>query len=178
MKQGALRILQEILTETGRYVGPITGQLTTELPAAVAGMIEDRIGEVAAPIVDWSNKRKRVAAFQLACKDVECDPGPIDGLWGQLTDYAYLEIEHLRRTGTPLLKFRDIVPGDTNPNHWPTDRPGQAELMDFFSYRPIRGTEPQTVIAECPWQLTLDFNHSVNGGSGATQKSRTACRVF
>lgn len=160
MKQGALRILQEILTETGRYFGPITGQLTDELPAAVDGMIEDRKADLTAPPANWSDKRKRVAAFQLACADAECDPGPVDGLWGQLTDYAYLELEHLRRTGEPLLKFRDIVPGDGNPNQWPTDRPGQAELMDFFSYRPKKGTEPPTVIVDCPWQLTLDFDHS------------------
>lgn len=162
MKQGALRILQEVLTETGHYFGPINGQITDELPAAVAGVVENRQAELSGPSADWSDKRKRVAAFQLVCKDADCDPGPIDGLWGQLTDFAYLEIEHLRRTGTPMIKFRDIVTDNGNPNGWPTDHPGQAELMDFFDYRPKKGTEPPTVIVDCPWELTLDFAPSIN----------------
>ncbi len=161
MKQGALRILQEILTETGHYDGPVTGQLTDALPGAVAGVIENRTAELTGDPADWSERRKRIAAFQLFCKDADCEPGPIDGLWGQLTDYAYLEIEHLRRTGAPLIKFRDIVPNDANPNGWPTDHPGQAELMDFFGYRPQEGTEPPTVIVDCPWELTLDFDQSI-----------------
>lgn len=160
MKQGAVRILQDVLTEMGRYNGPVDGQINGTLATAVAALIEDNTDQLTQPPLEWSDARKRVAAFQILCSDADCDPGPIDGLWGQLTEYAYLEMAHLRETGEHLINFRDIVPGNANPNGWPTDRPGQEELMDFFSYRPRQGTDPATVIVDCPWQLTLNWDRS------------------
>lgn len=161
MKQGAVRILQTELERIGTYSGPVDGKLHPELAATIAGMIENRRADLSSDPADWSDKRKRVAAFQLICKDGEFDPGPIDGLWGQRTESAYFAIDFFHDTGERLINFRDIEPSGDNPNNWPADSSNQSEVMDFYDFNPNRGGEPATVIVDCPWQLTLDFNRSV-----------------
>ena len=161
MKQGAIRILQAELAGTGVYSGPVDGQLNAMLTAPVAHVIEDRRPDLAGDPAGWSDARKRVAAFQLVCRDAEFDAGPADGLWGQLTEFAYGEIAFFRETGERPLRFRDIVPLDRNPNGWPRDHGDQRDLFDFFSFNPNAGGEPATTIVTCPWELKLDWDRSV-----------------
>lgn len=161
MKQGAVRILQAELADKSRYSGPIDGQLNATLAASVAGLVEDRRTDLSGAPDGWSDARKRVAAFQLVCSDAGFDPGPADGFWGQLTEFAYGEIAFFRETGERPLSFRDIVPLDVNPNGWPRDHGNQAELFDFFSFNPNAGGEPATALVDCPWELKLDWDRSV-----------------
>ncbi len=163
MKQGAIRILQEELTERGIYAGPVDGKLHDALASSVTGFVQDRKADLTKSPDDWSDARKRTAAFQLVCKDKDCDPGPVDGLWGDLTEFAYFEIGFLREHGQKPPSFRDIVPLDVNPNGWPTDRSkqgSQSELFDFFDFDPNRGGEPATVMVTCPWRLKLNWNRT------------------
>ncbi|MFY0618638.1 hypothetical protein [Shimia sp.] len=160
MKQGAIRILQQEMDAAGKYTGPIDGDLNATLDTAVAQLIDARSAELHGTPTGWSTARKRVAAFQLVCKDAEFDPGPTDGLWGSLTESAYADFRFFKNTGERPLNFRDIVPLNSNPNGWPTDRPGQAELFDFFDFNPNRGGEPATKIVRVPWTMKLDWDRS------------------
>ncbi|MCE8009131.1 hypothetical protein [Aestuariivita sp.] len=161
MKQGALRILQEELATAGLYQGPIDGQLNDTLDQSAAGVIEARPAELSGDPSGWSTARKRVAAFQLACKDAGIEPGPADGLWGSLTETAYADFAFFKETGERPLNFRDIVPLDANPNGWPADHAGQQALFDFFDFNPNHGGEPQTTIVTVPWEMKLDWQRSV-----------------
>lgn len=127
----------------------------------MAGVIENRRADLSSDPADWSARRARIATFQLVCKDAGFDPGPIDGLWGQMTEFAYGDIAFFHDTGERPLSFRDIVPLDTNPNNWPTDRGDQSELFDFFDFNPNAGGSPASTIVTCPWELVLDWDRSV-----------------
>lgn len=161
MKQGAIRILQDELDRAGKYTGPINGTLNAALDKSVGGLIEARKSDLSKSPNGWSAARKRVAAFQLICKDAEFDPGPADGLWGTMTESAYSDFRFFKETGERPLSFRDIEPLNANPNGWPTDRSGQAELFDFFDFNPNNGGQPATTSVRAPWTLKLAWDRSV-----------------
>ncbi len=161
MKQGAIRILQSELSAQGLYAGPVNAQLNATLTASVAGVIENRRGDLSGDPTDWSDARKRVAVFQLICADAAFDPGPADGLWGQRTEFAYGQFSFFIDTGERPISFRDIVPLDVNPHGWPRDHGDQSELFDFFDFNPNAGGDPATLAVTCPWELKLDWDRSV-----------------
>ena len=143
MKQGAIRILQEELSATGTYSGPIDGQINAAMDTAAAALVQPRASELSGDPSAWSAARKRVAAFQLVSKDAGIDPGDIDGLWGSLTEAGYSDFRFFRETGELPMDFRDIVPLDVNPNGWPTDKTGQADLFSFSASIRIRVGSPR-----------------------------------
>ncbi len=161
MQPKATKVLQIALSEKNLYDGPADGSLNATLGICVGNLIADRKAELSRPPGDWSDKRKRVAAFQLMCTDTGIDVGIIDGLWGQLAEYGLYALGFFQDTGNLPIQFRDIVALDANPNNWPTDKSkhgSQADLFDIFDFNPINGGEPQTVIVRCPWTLRLQWD--------------------
>ncbi|HXF53594.1 MAG TPA: peptidoglycan-binding domain-containing protein [Hyphomicrobiaceae bacterium] len=123
-------------------------------PIAVAVLLEKRQAELPATWRSWDDKRMSVALVQLVAKSCSIDPGVIDGLWGQLTQYAFDSLVHLRDTGSPLSNWRDDEPIDVNPNGWPNQ--SEAALAAYYG----RACQVRQVKVRCPWTLRLAWDQS------------------
>ena len=153
MEEDHIRLLQTVLADAGHYHGMVDGIFLDETESAVSAMIATRSAELDSDPAVWSVRRRATACLQLGCKDAGRAVGPIDGLWGPMTDNAVDEFQEMRVTGTDPAPWRDETPADVNPRDWP----GQSEsaLTDFYGPACDEG---RLVIVECPWRLSLDWN--------------------
>jgi hypothetical protein len=101
---------------------------------------------------DWPDPRQAVALIQVIAKLKSLDPGVIDGFWGQVTQYAFDGLVHLRDQGSPLPNWRDDAPIEANPHRWP----GQAQdsLIAFYG----SPCKVRQVPVRCPWTLRLAWD--------------------
>ncbi len=152
MNAKAVRTLQRILTEDGRYAGPMNGTRDTATTAAVNAMIAARSAELSTDPRTWSARRRAIACLQLGCKDRNISAGPADGLWGTRTDSGYEELVVLFETGSRPVPWRDRAPSTANPNSWPTQN--EDDIRAFFGPPSDAGL----VLVRCPWQLALAWN--------------------
>ncbi len=119
---------------------------------ALTLLLERRHVELPSTWRAWDDKRKSVALIQLVAKSCKVDPGTIDGLWGQLTQYAFDSLVHLRDTGEPLSDWRDDEPIDVNPRGWPNQ--SEAGLTAHYG----RSCQVKQVSVRCPWKLRLAWD--------------------
>lgn len=158
MKATAIRELQAALAATGAQGVSVTGRRDDETDAAVGTMLAGRAGELPPDRGDWSAARRAIAALQLICRDAGFDPGPIDGLWGTLTDFAFESLATMRATGAPPPLFRDEEPANFNPHGWPMEGSGDADIIAFYGPPGVPGgREPPLVNVPSPWKFRIDF---------------------
>jgi hypothetical protein len=100
----------------------------------------------------WDDKRKSVALVQLVAKSCSIETGEVDGLWGQVTQYAFDSLVHLRDYGEPLSNWRDDEPIDVNPHGWPSQ--SEASLTSYYG----RACQIRQVKVRCPWTLRLAWD--------------------
>jgi hypothetical protein len=105
---------------------------------------------------DWSNNRRVIGAVQYLATLEEINAGPIDGLWGPQTEYAYYQWKEKVTTGSLPAPWRDdewvgVVtdPGD----RWPAQ--SVAEMEKFYG----KVGENQTRIV-VPYPLKLAWEPS------------------
>lgn len=158
MKASAVRELQTALAAAGAAGVSVTGRRDAETDAAVAAMLAGRPADLPPEAGGWSAARRAVAALQLVCRDAGFDPGPIDGLWGRQTEFAFASLETLRATGAPPHLFRDVEPIEANPHGWPMEGDADARIIAFYGPPGVpEGREPPLVNVPCPWKLKIDF---------------------
>jgi hypothetical protein len=160
----AVRLVQRHLKSSGYRPGDVDGDLGPNTEAALDRLLADRADDLepedADAIRSGSRKRKLTATVQLLADDAGINAGPIDGLWGPQTDYAFNALQHVETYEEPPRNWRDssAVP---NPHGWPVER--EEALIDFYG----APGEHQTMIAlPYPHRLAWDKRQVV---------SRTQC---
>ncbi|MCF8278324.1 MAG: M15 family metallopeptidase [Flavobacteriales bacterium] len=143
-------MVQSELKLRGLYPGPADGIAGSATKAAL-----DKVTELPKT---WPLDRKLVGLLQLTAKDLGFETGPIDGLWGAQTAYAYEQLRHLRLFGVtpPVWRPEGNVVG--NPNNWPTQRTDE-ELIAFYGQM---GANQKSLALPYPHRLSWDMNKSVN----------------
>lgn len=150
----AIRLAQRHLATDGYRPGEIDGDLGPNTEAALDRMLADRATDLdpdaRTDIRDGSRKRKLTACIQLLADDAGIDAGPIDGLWGPQTDYAFGALQHVDEYDTPPPDWRNgtEVP---NPNGWPMER--ESALVAFYG---DPGTNQTMIDLPYPHRLSWD----------------------
>ncbi len=159
MNSAAIRILQRNITGLGLYTGPIDGKRSAAVDQAAFQKITARADELTEDPAGWSARRRTIAAFQLIPKDQGINVGNIDGLWGSQTEFAFESLQEIATFGAPQL-FKDIVPGQGNPNNWPVDNvPSQSQMTNFYGPHGVKnGFTPPLSFVTCPWTLKLAWD--------------------
>jgi len=158
-KASAIRILQTELGRHGLFGGRVDGRRDGAFDQAAQVLVLQRRSEVHSDPTDWSARRTVIAALQLVLRDLGQEPGPVDGLWGPLTEFAHDNLLHLRAFGAPI-QFRDTEPSTANPNGWPRDNtPSQSALTGFFGSPGVKdGRSPPMTLVDCPWTLKMAWD--------------------
>jgi len=150
----AIRLAQRHLEDNGYRPGAVDGSLGPRTEAALDRMLDDRADELkpeaATQIRSGSRKRKLTAYIQLLADDAGISTGPIDGLWGPQTDYAFGALEHVEKHGEAPADWRRS-PEVPNPHGWPAER--EDALIDFYG-------EPGTnlTMIDLPYPHRLAWN--------------------
>ncbi len=152
MKTHAIRIIQRALADMGRYTGEVDGLRGPMTDAAVASALTARASELPPDWRGWSPRRRAVAFLQLLCRDEGIETGPVDGLWGPQTEFAYDSLVYLQEHGALPPPWRDEHPLEANPHGWPPQT--EAALRAFYG----PPCEPPLVRVRCPWTLRLAWN--------------------
>lgn len=149
----AIILAQKKLAASG--AAPASGALDPQTIALLDAVLEQRKKELSskhrAKILGGDGARKVTAYIQLLAQDVGVDPGPIDGLWGPGTQYAFESLLHLEETGSLPPLWRDEVPSRANPHGWPPEN--EAKLNRFYGQP---GTNQITITVPYPHFLSWD----------------------
>mgnify|MGYP006286993607 FL=1 len=157
----AIRLAQRRLQASGYDPGPVDGALGAQTEDGLDRMLDDRASELnaeyRADVVSGSRKRKLTAYIQLLARDADVDVGPVDGLWGSQTNYAYDTLQHIEDYGEPPEQWRD-APAVSNPNDWPLET--EDALTDF--YGPPGGSfsdpNPPLTAVDLPYRHRLSWD--------------------
>lgn len=157
----AIRLAQRRLQENGYEPGPVDGDLGPRTEAGLDRMLDDRGSDLKAKyredIVSGSRKRKLTAYVQLLARDADVEVGPVDGLWGPQTNYAYDTLQHIDDYGEPPVQWRDSreIP---NPNGWPVET--EDALTDYYG-RPggsFDDPNPPLTTLDLPYRHRLSWD--------------------
>jgi peptidoglycan hydrolase-like protein with peptidoglycan-binding domain len=121
-------------------------------PEPCAVLLETRSRDLPGGWREWPDSRQAVALIQVIAKLKSLDPGVIDGFWGQVTQYAFDGLVHLRDRGAPLPNWRDEEPIEANPHRWPSQ--AQDSLTAFYG----PPCQVRQVKVRCPWTLRLAWD--------------------
>lgn len=155
MKKRIARLVQAELKAEGYRVGDTDGIAGPKTEAALDKALAKRRRKI--PDENWRawpRTRKVTAYVQLVAHENAIDAGIIDGYWGQVTNYAFESLTYLREQGALPAPWRDAVPLDVNPHHWPPET--LAELTAF--YGPPRRKNPALTQVELPYVHRLAWN--------------------
>jgi peptidoglycan hydrolase-like protein with peptidoglycan-binding domain len=121
------------------YDGKIDNVYNSPIKAAIESFL------TAQEVKDWKKwpeARRVIAAKQLVCKLAGIDPGPIDGLFGHLTDHAIVIYDARKATGrigipeeTAPAMAEDkpaLIPPPAAAVKWPRQTPDRGEIIRFF----------------------------------------------
>ena len=99
------------------------------------------------------------AFIQLTATLQQVDAGPVDGIWGPQTQYAFELLQHRENYGDWPSLWRDWVPPANNACNWPEEN--EAALTAFYG-PPC--TESALIFIDLPYTLRLawDLNTSLN----------------
>jgi hypothetical protein len=154
MLKRAIVVVQDHLKAKGHYAGASHGIADAATDAAVALGLGERQADIPAGALGFSQRRRMVMLLQLICRDkgIACDP--IDGYWGQITQTAWDSLVFLLDHGRLPEPWRDTDQPAANPQNWPRDTAGQAEMRGFFG----QPGQPPIQKVPCPWPLKLAWN--------------------
>lgn len=94
MRTAAVRLIQQHLVAEGFAPGRIDGKLGSTTAAAVDLALRKR--DLLPPDSSgWPHRRKAAAYLPLLCSENGIAAGPIDGYWGQQTDYGFESLIYL-----------------------------------------------------------------------------------
>jgi peptidoglycan hydrolase-like protein with peptidoglycan-binding domain len=129
-----LREIQTQMSSLGLYpVNLIDGKWGPKTQNAIRGLAS--LNKVS--IGNWSSNRMIIAAGQILCRAASIEVGPIDGLLGPQTRYAFeVFAERKKNGGKPVPEFEEWrdklppAPADAPVTGWP--RHTVAEMTKFF----------------------------------------------
>lgn len=133
-----IKTAQQFLQQQSLPVGNVDGIIGTKTITALA--------LVPGLPVRWDADRKLIGVIQLYCKQSDCDPGAIDGIWGPKTQRAFNQL-------STLLMFPEIT--HQRSNTWPMQT--QSELNRFYGTA-MAEHNPSLVTYEVPYPLKLSWN--------------------
>ncbi|MDA4848473.1 glycosyl hydrolase 108 family protein [Hoeflea poritis] len=185
--------LQAALVTWGDYTGEIDGLFGPMSLAAADRALQRNSAIVSGNWHTWSNARKKIAIGQLVCRDLGIDVGRIDGLFGPLTEAAFVAFNRILRNMPPD-KWRDELErgGDTpafepvltEMNTWPR----RDELVNFFGKECTpndhsegcgRGTvKLKRLELPFPMRIAWDLNTTISGFSIHEMVHDSAARVL
>jgi len=157
MQSAAVRLIQTRLSAEGFAPGKVDGKLGTNTYAAVEKALLGRKDKLPQGWQDWSNPRKSVAYLQLLCSERQIAVGPVDGYWGQQTDYGFETLSYLLEHGELPQPWRDDQPLLANPNNWPDQ--DENLLLDFYGKT---GDKQIKLSLPYPHRLAWDLRQSVH----------------
>lgn len=157
MHAAAIRLLETELAEAGHLAERPDGRRTAATDLAVRAALAADPAGLPSDWSRWSGRRSAVAALQRLALAAGISPGPIDGLWGPLTNTAVAQLLERRRTGRPPHLWRDLEPAQVNPNGWPAQ--SEAALTATFGRHGEPGghTPPLTAVG-VPWRLRIAWD--------------------
>jgi len=173
MTRLTVRLIQRQLSAEGFAPGDIDGKLGRDSYAAVEKALLARLPNLPPEWQSWSNPRKTVAYLQLLCKEQQIEVGPIDGYWGQQTDYGYKTLAYLLEHGEPPQPWRDRLPPADNPNDWPEQ--DEDQLSAFYG---ATGTNQVKLDLPYPHRLAWDLRQTVHSFSCNAGVHDSAHRVL
>ncbi len=148
-----IRIAQEFLKRKGLYNGGIDG--VADLPTMAA------ITRVAGIDQKWPKQRRLIAFIQIAAREHNIDSGPIDGLWGPITQAAFDQLTYLLEHGKLQPPWRPDTFTVPNPNNWP-----EQNTRAFENFYGPKGSD--LVMVDFPFEMRLSWQLS-------TTVRRTTC---
>lgn len=146
------RELQRRLQGLGLYAGPLDGAIGPLSLTAINAYLN--FGQVAVP-QSWPKARRILAAKQLLCRDEGIEVGPIDGLPGPQTEFAFAVYAH-RHLGGPDPTVRQRTargPAPSFASNWPRQR----DVPSFFGA--VGGGQ---VNLNLPYTMKLSWDLSKN----------------
>ena len=154
MTKKAIKIIQEYLKKEGLYSAEIDGICGSKTLKALDDVLESKYAELPRDWRTWSKNHKLAAYLQLICKDHDIEVGPIDGYWGQRTDFAYDSLLYFRQYGSLPEPWRDIDVSVSNPNNWPMEK--DAALVRFYG-----NVGENLTLVEVPYTHRLSWDKKV-----------------
>jgi hypothetical protein len=142
-----------LLQDKGLYGGKIDGIAG---PLTMAGL-----AQIEGLNRHWPKTRQFTAFIQIIAKENGIDTGPVDRLWGPMTDTAFEQLNYLITHGSLPPAWRPdeiIIP---NPNQWPLQH--SQEFQEYFGER---GTRLKTI--DLPYEMRLSWRLT-------TRVRRTTC---
>jgi hypothetical protein len=151
-------LLEAHLRQRGLLDGALAAGRRPELHEAAEKALATRPSDLHESWIHWSGKRKCVALLQLLARDASFVPGPIDGWWGPQTNSALQALRVQVATGAAPRPWRDDLPGEANPNNWPSE----AEVEAFYGPpgKPDGSFRPPLIRVPTPWTLKFAWNRN------------------
>lgn len=185
--------LQAALTTWGDYTGDIDGMFGPLSLAATDRALERNAAGVSGDWRRWATNRKKLAIGQLICKDLEIEVGRIDGLFGPLTEAAFISFNRLRLS-LPADRWRDEL-DEIHPQqpHSPvvpsaTVWPRQRDLVDFYGKECTSGDQSGSCgrgdvrlkRLQLPFEMKIawDLSTTISGFSIHEKVHDSAAKVF
>jgi Putative peptidoglycan binding domain len=173
MQSAAVKLIQSRLNAEGFTPGGIDGKLGSDTYTAVEKALLARNDMLPQDWREWSNTRKTIAYLQLLCSERQIAVGPVDGYWGQQTDYGFETLAYLLEHGELPQPWRDDRPALANPNNWPEQ--DEAQLNAFYG---ATGANQVKLILPYPHRLAWDLRKSVQSFSCNAMVHDSAKRVL
>lgn len=114
------RSLQRALADAGFAIGAVDGIWGAASRRAARSFVVERAGVA---VTGWSDARVRIAAEQQVMIEAGIDAGPVDGLVGPQTRFAYERRQDLSRDRDPV---------DADIAHQPARFPRQRDMAGFY----------------------------------------------
>lgn len=161
----AIRIIQKALKAAGRNPGPIDGEAGAKTRKAFGLELKKKSGQLPDGWEDWTERRKGIAYLQILATEAGYDAGPIDGLWGPMTEHGVDSLIHKDEHNEDPEPWRDWKPGK-NPNKWPPQDP-QSKVTAFYG---PAGKKSNLVKLEFPYTMRLSWELSSKVNSTSCHK--------
>lgn len=171
--------LQQGLADAGFYHDEIDGIFGKNSVAAMDAFLDKRTAEVATGWQNWLPPQRKIALGQLLCKDLNINPGRIDGLFGDNTRNAFVAFNRAK-AGLPPETWRDAMddaaaaepPAPAVANNWPR----QADVETFFGVH----CAPPFKRLDLPFKMKIawDLKKEIGGFMVHEKVHDSAKRVF
>lgn len=160
-----IKLVQKFLQYQGLYKGAIDGIAG---PATMAGL-----ARVKGLNRRWPKTRQLTGFIQMTANEHGIEAGPVDGLWGPMTEGAFEQLSYMKEYGKLQPKWRPdevVVP---NPNKWPLQH-----SRDFQQYFGKRGTGLTMIDLPYEMKLSWDLRQRVRRTTCHEKVSESLVRVL
>ena len=160
-----VKILQELLKDSGHYSGKVDGDYGQRTRAAIRSYYDFP--------TEWEDSRLKVGCIQVICIKNGFIPGSIDGRWGRNTQSAYDKLLKLLGKSEKKTKVNQSVKTKKGYSNWP--KQDYSSMVRFYG----KVGENQTLLT-LPYSMVLAWDTNVNVGrmSCHSKVSSSLERIF